>query len=120
VDLGAGGIDDLEGLLDVRPRVCVDLLVREHGPFGGAAGRVADARRVVADDEHADMALPLEGGHPLQRDRAAHVDVRRGDVDAELDTQRAAERELPLERSPRQHVDGVANQLEKRGHGSRS
>ena len=39
-------------LLQVGPRVGVDLLRREHGPGGRAPGRVAHARGVVADDQH--------------------------------------------------------------------
>ena len=57
------------------------------------------------------MPLVLEGAHALERDRAADVDVRRGDVDAELHAQRPAERQLLLELARRQHVDGVAGQL---------
>ena len=40
------------------------------------------------------MARILERAHPLERDRAADVDVRRGDVDPELHPQRAAEPQL--------------------------
>ena len=36
------------------------------------------------------MALVLEGAHPLERNGAADVDVRRGDVDSELHPQRPA------------------------------
>ena len=57
------------------------------------------------------MPLVLERAHALERDRAADVDVRRGDVDAELHAQRPAERELALELALGQHVDGVPGQL---------
>ena len=57
------------------------------------------------------MAGVLERAHPLQRDSAADVDVRRGDVDAELDPQRPAELQLLLEPAGRQDVDGVAGQV---------
>ena len=57
------------------------------------------------------MPLVLEGPHPLERDRAAHVDVRRGHVDPELHAQRPPQRELALELTLRQHVDGVSRQL---------
>ena len=39
------------------------------------------------------MARILEGAHPLERDRAADVDVRRRDVDPELHAQRAGRAE---------------------------
>ena len=56
------------------------------------------------------MPRVLKGAHPLQRDAAADVDVRRRDVDAELHTQRPAELQLLLEPSLRKDVDGVAGQ----------
>src|SRR2546423_7888474 len=43
--------------------------------------RVADPRRVVADDQDAGVSLVLEGPHALERNRPADVDVRRGDID---------------------------------------
>ena len=57
------------------------------------------------------MPLVLEGAHPLQRDRAADVDVGRRHVDPELDAQRPAELQLRLEPALRQHVDGVAGEV---------
>ena len=63
------------------------------------------------------MPFVLEGPHPLERDRAADVDVRRGDVDPELHAQRPPERELALELALRQHVDGVPRQLAQ-AHGA--
>ena len=70
------GDEDLEGLLEVRLRVPVDLVVREDRALARPPGRVADPRRVVADDEHAGVTLVLEGAHALQRDSPADVDVR--------------------------------------------
>ena len=103
-------------LLEVRLRVRVDLLVGEDRPLGRAAGRVADAGRVVADDQHADVPGVLERAHALQRDRAADVDVGRRDVDAELDPQRPAELQLRLETALGQHVDRVPREVgEHRG-----
>ena len=57
------------------------------------------------------MPLVLERAHALKRNRAANVDVRRGDVDAQLDPQRPPQRELPFQLSRGQHVDGVTSQL---------
>ena len=78
-------------LLEVGLRVRVDLLVGEDRALARAARRVADPRRVVADDEDADVPGPLERGHALERDRVTDVDVGRGDVDPELHPQRPAE-----------------------------
>ena len=55
--------------------------------------------------------------HPLERNRPADVDVRRGDVDAELHPQRPAQGELRLEASLRQDVDGVPDEVWQ-GHGA--
>src|SRR5581483_7570098 len=79
--------------------------------LGGAARGIADARRVVADDEHPGVPLVLERAHALERDRAPDVDVRRGDVDPELDPERTAERKLALELVFREDVDGVPGEL---------
>ena len=76
-----------------------------------AARRIADPGRVVADDEDADVPFVLEGAHALERDAASDVDVGRGDVDAELDAERSAERELRLERTGGQNVHGVPREL---------
>ena len=73
-------------------------------------GGVADPRRVVADDEDADVAGILKGAHPLQWDAAADVEVGRGDVDAELDPERPPELQLGLEPAGGKDVDGVAGE----------
>ncbi len=116
-NLGAVRIDDLERLLLVRPRVGVDLLIREERSFGATSGRVADACRVVADDENTDVPRVLERAHPLQGNAAAEMDVGRRHVDAELDAQRPPERELAFELAFRQHVNCVPRQLCDVGHG---
>ena len=110
-NLGLLGVDDREGLLDVGLGVGVDLLRRQDRPLCGAAGRVADPGRVVADDEDADVAGVLEGAHPLQRNPAADVEVGGRDVDAELDAQRTPELQLLLEPALGQDVDGVAGEI---------
>ena len=62
------------------------------------------------------MAGPLERGHALERDGVADVDVRRRDVDAELDAQGPPGRKLALQLPRREHVDGVAGEIGV-GHG---
>ncbi len=56
------------------------------------------------------MAFVLEGAHPLERDRAPHVDVGRRDIDTELHAQGATELQLGLEPTLREHVNGVPGQ----------
>src|SRR5262249_52450664 len=108
---GALRVEDDHRLLHVGLRVALDLLVGEDRTLRRATGRVADSRGVVADDQNAYMPLVLEGAHALKRNGAADVDVGGRDVDAELHPQRPAERELLLERSLREQVDGVPGQL---------
>ena len=109
VGLGVG-VDD--GAVEARARLA-------------AARRVADTRRVVADDEHRDVAGVLELAQLVEDDGVAEVDVRRRGVDAELDAQRPplalGEVELGLERSLREHVDGADHEVVDEaavGHGS--
>ena len=52
----------------------------------------------------------LERAHALEGDPPADVDVGRGDVDAELDPERPAERELLLETAFGEEVDAVPRQ----------
>ena len=110
-DLRPLGVDDGRGVLEVPLRVGVDHLRVDHRALGLPARGIADARRVVADDEDAEMPLVLEGAHPLQRNPVAEGDVRRGDVDAELDAQRPAELELRLEGALGQDARRVPGQL---------
>ena len=105
-------VEHLEGLL------LVGLGVARRSRSASSCGRVverplrvADARGVVADDQHDRVAEVLELAQLAQHDGVAEVDVRRGRVDAELDPQRPAPRaELALERARRQRVDGVAGE----------
>ena len=109
-DLEALGVEHLERLLLERLRVRVDLGRREDGPRRGAPARVAHPRRVVADDQHHDVAEILELAELLEDDREAEVDVGRGGVDAQLDAERPAELQLPLEPPVGQAIDGVPSE----------
>ena len=87
----------------------------EAGARLAAARRVADARRVVADDEHRDVPGVLELAQLVEDDGVAEVDVGRRGVDAELDAQRPAlalgEVELGLEGALGQHLDGADHEV---------
>ena len=54
------------------------------------------------------MALVLPLAQPVEHDREAEMDVGGGRVDAELDAQRPAELQLPLELAFRENVHGMA------------
>jgi hypothetical protein len=101
---------DLADLVDVRARVRVYLLGGEHGPRRRAARGVADARRVVADDQDDGVAEILELAQLLEHDRVPEMQVARGRIQPELDAQRAALGEPRLERALGEHVDRVAGQ----------
>ena len=110
--LGAIGVEDAEDLPGELLRVRVELLVREHRPLGRAARRVADPRGVVADDQHDDVAGVLPLAQPVEHDREAEMDVRRGRVDAELHAQRAPVLQLGLEPALGQNVHRMARRDE--------
>ena len=94
-DLRALGVDDRRRLVEVR--FAFASISSSSIGRSAAARRIADPRRVVADDQHACVPLALKGAHPLERDAVAERDVRRRDVDPELHAQRPPERELALQ-----------------------
>src|SRR4029453_1406873 len=104
---GAIEVDHLSRLRQVRLGVAVDLVRREDRPLGRPPARIADTCCVVPDDQNAQMTFVLEGAHSLQGNRMTNVDIRRGDVDTELHSERQAEGELALELAFRQNINGV-------------
>ena len=83
-------VEDPQRLLLEGRRVGLDLLRGEHRAQARAPRGVADARGVVADDQHHPVPGVLELAQLAQHDRVAEVDVGRGRVDPELDAQRPA------------------------------
>src|SRR5581483_5776183 len=79
-------------------------------PLLGAPRRIADAGRVIADDQHSDVPLVLERAHALKPDAISQGDTRGGDVDAHLHAQRPTEPQLGLEAAFRQDVGRMASQ----------
>ena len=125
VELGRVVVEDAERLLLVGLGVGVDDGAVQAGARLAAARGVADTRRVVADDEHRDVAGVLELAQLVEDDGVAEVDVRGRGVHAELDAQRTplalGEVELGLERALREHVDGADHEVVDEaavGHGS--
>ena len=84
--------------------------LREPGPGDRLARRVADHRGEVADDQHRDVAEVLEQPQPAQHHGEAEVEVGGGRVDAELDPQRAAGRELLAQLVVGDDVDGAGGE----------
>ena len=92
------GVEHLHGLLDIGLGVGLDLLLGERRAGGVAAGRVADERGAVADDERHAVAEILELAQLAQGHRMAQMDIGGRRVDAELHVQRHAALELLQER----------------------
>ena len=113
-------IEDEQRLVEIEPCAGVDLLIGQNRALGGPAGGITNPRRVIADDENADVARVLERPHALERDPSADVDVGRGDVDPELHPQRPPERELLLEAALREQVDVIAGEGVDVAHGADS
>jgi hypothetical protein len=111
------GEQHLARLAHVGLRVRVDLLAREHGPRGRAPGGIPHARGVVPDDQDDRVAGVLELAELGQDDRMAEVDVGRRRVQAELDAERPALRQLRGQGSRGQAVDGVAGEMRGPGGG---
>ncbi len=88
------GIEDLEGLFAIRLGVGQHLRARKLRPRDGAAARVADHGRVIADDEDGLVAEILELPELSQNDGVAEMQIRAGRIGPELDAQGPAEREL--------------------------
>ena len=93
-DGGLLGVEHVERLLDVGLGVGLDLLLGELGTRRVLAGRIADERRAVADDEGDAMAQILELAHLAQRHRVAEMQIGAGGVHTQLDVERLAPLEL--------------------------
>jgi len=87
-NLGLGGVQHQAGLAVVGLGVGFDLLAGERRARAVAAGRIPDGGREVADQEDHGVTKILELAHFVQHHRVADMDVRRGRVQAQLDSQR--------------------------------
>ena len=110
-DLDAIHVEDLGELAHVVGLGRLDLLHRQHRARLGLAGRIADARSEVADDQHRQMPRVLEGTKLRQDDRPTERDATRRRVHAKLDPKRAPSRGRLLKSlrqcAFRQHIDGI-------------
>ena len=93
-DLGLLAVEDHEHLVGVGLRVRLDLLARQRRPRHVAAGRVADQAGEVADQEDDVVAEVLQLAQLVELHGVAEVQVGPRRVEALLDAQRLAAREL--------------------------
>ncbi len=81
---GLFGIENFERLVEVGFRVLVDFLFRQNRASGGTTGRIADARREVADDEHRLVTELLKLAQLVEDDHVPEREVGARRIDAEL------------------------------------
>ena len=96
-DLGLRFVEHEKRLLGVGIRIRHDLLVSQRRARGRATTRITDHRGEVANDEHDVMSQLLKLLQLPQTDRMTEMNVRRSRIDAELDAERFAARELVRE-----------------------
>ena len=84
------GQKDFADLLDVGLGVGVDLFAGQNRPGFVAAGGIADAGGVIADDQDCLVSPFLELPDDPQRHRVAQRYIRRRRIHAQLDAQRLA------------------------------
>ena len=94
-------IENLEDLVGVRLRVCVDFGRRERWTRRRPAGRVADHSGEVANQENDVVAEVLKLPHLVEQHRVPEVQIRRGGVETGFDDESIpasqSRRELLLE-----------------------
>ena len=93
-NLGAAGIENLEGLLAIGLGVGLDFFVGQVRPGGGTAAGIADHPRKITDDENGLMPEILEFAQLAQDDGVAEVNIGAGRIDSEFHAQRPAEGQL--------------------------
>ena len=81
------GVEDLTGLVEIGLGVAFDVVGIQHRTRLVLAGRIADERGVVADDEHGFVAEVLELPEFAQDNAVAEMQVGRGGVATEFDAQ---------------------------------
>ena len=104
-------IQDLEDLFLVGLRIGRDLLARQRRARGVAAGRIADHSGEIADQERDLVTERLELAHLVDEHRVPEMQVGRGRIEARLDAQRLAARQLLHELALDEHFAGPAQQF---------
>ena len=83
-------IEDLERLLGIGARALEDFVARRNGTRAAPAGRVADLRREITDDEHHIVPQLLELTHLVEEHRVPEMKVRPRRIEACFDLERLA------------------------------
>ncbi len=107
-NLGAGPVEDAEGLIGVGLRVREDLVAGEGRAGFRATGGVADLGGEVADDEDGLVPELLELAQFLEDDAVTEMEVGGGGVDAELGAERGAAFELLEQFALAENAGGAA------------
>ena len=84
-------------LFEVRLCVLLDLVFREHRPRFRTPTRIADHRRVVADDHDHGVALVLKHPQRVEHHQVPHMKVRSGRIETQLHAQPVAALEAPAQ-----------------------
>src|SRR5215204_1896258 len=106
-DLGPTAVEDYIRLLEVGPRVLLDLPRREDRTSLRTPGRVADACRVVSYHEYSGVPQVLEGTELPQYHSEAEMYVRGRGVYTQFYPQSLATSETAVELLTWDHIHGV-------------
>jgi hypothetical protein len=106
-DLGPTTVEDYIRLLEVGPRVLLDLPRRKDRTRLRTPGRVADACRVVSYHEYSGVSQVLEGTELPQYNSEAEVYVRSRGVYTQFYPQSLATSEAAVELLLWDHIYGV-------------
>src|ERR687890_2610285 len=106
-DLGPTAVEDYIRLLEVGPRILLDLLQGEDRTRLRTPGRVADPRRIIPYHEYSGVPQVLEGTELPQHHSEAEVYVRGRGVYTQFYPQSLPTSEAPVELLPWDHIYGV-------------
>src|SRR5215218_6087063 len=103
-DLGPVAVEDYIRLLEVGPRVLLDLRQRKDGTRLRTPGRVADECRVITYHEYGGVPQILESTELPKYHSMAEMYVRGRGVYTQLYPQSLAASEAPIELLPWDHI----------------
>src|SRR5208282_5789537 len=112
-NFGQLGIENFVNLAAIGFGVGRDLFASERLAGFGTSGRIADHRGEVADQEDHGVAVALKVAQLLEHNRVPQMQIRRGRIHAELDSERTAEFQLRFEFRLRNDLNRAARE---RGH----
>ena len=106
-DLGPTTVEDYIRLLEVGPRVLLDLLRREDRTRLRTPGRVADPRRIIPYHKYSGVPQVLEGTELPQYHSEAEMYIRGRGVYTQFYPQSLATSETAVELFPWDHIYSV-------------